>query len=119
MLAWHDGTSNLDSRSSIHSPSSSISISKCFILQPRTSNLLHQLHFSIFNSFSSILSQKNRIFDSKSPQNSVISEKMTAREACTACSFFQVCLASILKLSGGAASTPSPRSTKTSSKTTI
>ena len=59
------------------------------ILLPQIS--LIQPHFSIFNSSSSILSQKNGIFDSKSPQNSVISDKMSASAACTACSFFQAC----------------------------
>ena len=53
---------------------------------------LIQPPFSIFNSSSSIISRKNGIFDSKSPQNSVISDKMSASAACTACSFFQVCL---------------------------
>ena len=52
---------------------------------------LIQPQFCIFGSSSSILSQKNGIFDSKSPQNSVISNKMSASAACTACSFFQVC----------------------------
>ena len=47
--------------------------------------------FSILNSSSYIQSQKNGIVDSKSPQNSVISDKMSASAACTACSFFQVC----------------------------
>ena len=49
-----------------------------------------QPQISIFNSSSSILNQKNGIFDSKSPQNSIISDKMSASAACTACSFFQV-----------------------------
>ena len=43
---------------------------------------------SIFNSSSSIVSQKNVIFDSKSPQNSGIFNKMSPS---TACSFIQVC----------------------------
>ena len=51
---------------------------------------LIQLPFSIFNSSSSILSRKNGIFDSKSPQNSVIFYNMSASAACTACSFFQL-----------------------------
>ena len=59
------------------------------ILLPQIS--LIQPHFSIFNSAPSILSQKNGIFTSKSPQNTVISDKMSASAACTACSFFQVC----------------------------
>ena len=58
------------------------------ILLPQIS--LIQPHFSIFYSSFSILSQKNGIFDSKRPQNSVISDKMSASGACTACSFFQV-----------------------------
>ena len=96
-------SSNFDGLSSIHSPPSSIFNSKCFILHAPSSNLLDpNLHLRlfflhppylldpsiIFNSSSSILSQKNGIFDSKSPQNSVISNKMSAS---TACSFFQVC----------------------------
>ena len=52
---------------------------------------LIQPQFSIFNSSSSILSQKNGIFYSKSPQNSMISDKMSASAACTACNFFLVC----------------------------
>ena len=53
---------------------------------------LHQIsliqpHFSIFNCYSSILSWKDRIFDSKSPQNIVISDKMSLSAAC---SVFQV-----------------------------
>ena len=56
------------------------------ILLPQIS--LIQPQFCIFGSSSSILSQKNGIFYSKSPQNSVISNKMSAS---TACSFFQVC----------------------------
>ena len=46
--------------------------------------------FSIVNSSSSILTQKNRIFDSKCPQNSMISDLMSTSADCTACSFFQV-----------------------------
>ena len=58
------------------------------ILLPQIS--LIQPQFCIFGSSSSILSQKNGIFYSKSPQNSVISNKMSASAACTACNFFQV-----------------------------
>ena len=55
------------------------------ILLPQISLILP--HFSIFNSSSSFLNQKNGIFDSKSPQNRLISGKMFASAAC---SFFQV-----------------------------
>ena len=63
------------------------------ILNPPFSILLPQIsfiqpQFSIFNSSFSILIKKYRIFRSKSSQNSVISNKMSAS---TACSFFQVC----------------------------
>ena len=77
-------SSNFDGLSSVHSPQSSI-----FILQPQIS--LIQPQSSIFISCPSILRKKNGTFDSKSPQNSVISNKMFASAACTACSFFQVC----------------------------
>ena len=66
-----------------------------WIINPPFSILLHQisfiqLQFSIFNTCFSILSKKYGIFASKSPQNSVISDKMSASATCTACSFFQV-----------------------------
>ena len=65
--------------------------SQCWILNPHLSILLPQIsfiqpQFSIFKSSFSILSKK-KIFGSKSPQNSVISDKMSASAAC---SFFQV-----------------------------
>ena len=53
----------------------SILCPQIFLIQP---------HFSIFNSFSSIIIQKNGIFYSKSPQNSMISDKMFASVTCTA-----------------------------------
>ena len=82
-------SSNLGGLSSIHSPLSSFILNASFsILVPQTSFI--QPHFSIFISSSSILSQKNGILDSKSPQNCVISDNMSASAACTACSFFQV-----------------------------
>ena len=87
--------SNLECLSSIHSPQSSISNSKSSILHPPTSNLFIQPHFSIFKSSFSILSQMYRIFGSKCPQNSVISDKMSVS---TACSFFQVCFSIVLLL---------------------
>ena len=59
------------------------------ILLPQISYIHPQ--FSIFNTSSYIQDQKNGIFDSKSPQNSVILDKMSTSPACTACSFFQVC----------------------------
>ena len=61
-----------------------------FILLPQIS--LIQPFFAIFNSSSSTPCQKNGILDSKSPQNSRISDKMSSSAAYTACSFFQVCL---------------------------
>ena len=61
----------------------SILLPQIFYIQPQ---------FSIFNSSFSILSQRCEILcDWKSPQNSVISNEMSASAACTACSFFQVC----------------------------
>ena len=71
-------SSNLDSLSSIHSPSTSI-----WALIPLFSIFLPQIffikpQFSIVNQSSSILTQKYGIFDSKFPQNSVISYKMSA-----------------------------------------
>ena len=57
------------------------------ILLPEISFIKTQ--FSIFQSSTSILRQKCRILDSKCPQNSGISDKMSASAACTACSFFQ------------------------------
>ena len=67
-----------------------------WILNPPFSILLPKIsfiqpQFSISNSSFFILSKKYGIFGSKSPQNSVISDKMSASAACTACSFFQVC----------------------------
>ena len=50
-------------------------------------NYSFQPQFFIFNSTPTILNQKYRIFDSKCPQNSVISDKMSASATC---SFFQV-----------------------------
>ena len=88
MLVWHDKSSIFDGLSSIHSPPSSIFNSIWFFLHPPSSNLLDPPHFSIFNSSSSILRQKNGIFDSKSPQNNVTSDKVSASAACN---FFQVC----------------------------
>ena len=67
------------------------------ILLPQIS--LIQPRFSIFNSSSSLLSQKNGIFDSKSPQISLISDKMSASAAFTTCSFFQVCQIHCLPIS--------------------
>ena len=61
-------------------PPFSILLTQIFFIQPQ---------FSIFNSSFAILSIEYGIFDSKSPQNSVISDKMSASAAC---SFFQVCL---------------------------
>ena len=60
------------------------------ILLPQISFIHPQ--FSIVNSDSSVLTQKCRIFDSKCPQNSLILNEMSTSAACTACSFFQVCL---------------------------
>ena len=57
-------------------------------LRPQIS--LIQPPLSILNYSSSILRQKNGIFHSKSPQNSVISDNMSASAACTAYIFFQV-----------------------------
>ena len=81
-------SSNFDGLSSIHSPQFSILNALFSILLPQIS--LIQPQVCTFDSSSSILSQKNRIFDSKSPQTSVISNKMSASATCTACSFFQV-----------------------------
>ena len=69
----------MHSQFSILNASFSILLPQISLLQPQ---------FSIFNSSSSILSQNIGIFDSKSPQNSVISDKMSASAAC---SFFQIC----------------------------
>ena len=65
------------------------------MLNPQFTILLPKIPFiqpqlSIVNSSSPILTQKYRIFGSKCPQNSVISDKMSASAACTTCSFFQV-----------------------------
>ena len=83
-------SSNIDCLSSINSHLTSI-----LNLNPLFSILLSQIslfqpQFSFFNSSSSILSQKYGIFDSKCPQNSVISDKMSTSATCTACSFFPV-----------------------------
>ena len=83
-------SSNLYCLSSIQSLSTSILNPKSSILLPSTSNLLYPTQFSIVKSSSSIPTQKNKKFDSKCPQNSVISNKMSARATCTACTFFQV-----------------------------
>ena len=58
----------------------SILLSQISFIQPQ---------FSIFKSSFSILSKKNGLFSSKSPQNRVISDKMSSSAAC---SFFQVCI---------------------------
>ena len=82
-------SSNLDCLSSLHSHSTSILNPKCSILHPPTSNLFYPtsiLHRHIFFLY------PNRIFYSKCPQNSGISDQMSASAACTTCNFFQVCL---------------------------
>ena len=65
-----------------------------WIRNPQISSLQPQISFNkpqflIFKPSSSILSQKWGIFDSKCPQNSGISNKMSAIAACTAYSFFR------------------------------
>ena len=75
MLLWHDGTQIL-----IAYPQSIAIQPQFWLLNPPFSILLPQiffikLQFSIVNSSSSILTQKYKIFDSKCPQNSVISDK--------------------------------------------
>ena len=55
-------------------------------------SLLKKLQFSNFHSSSSILSQKYRISDSKFPQNSRTSDKLSASVACTTCIVCQVWL---------------------------
>ena len=77
-------------------PQSRALLPQFWILNPQFSYLLPQISFiqlqlSIVNSSSFILNQKYWIFDSKCPQNSMISYKLSASTACTACSFFQVC----------------------------
>ena len=75
-----------------------ITLHSQFLTQnPHFSIILPKIHFiqpqfSISNSSFFILSKKHGIFGSKSPQNRVSSDKMSASAACTACSFFQVCL---------------------------
>ena len=59
---------------------------QCSIPLPKISFIQPQL--SIVNSSSSIHTKKKQIFDSKCPQNSIISDKMFASAAC---SFFQIC----------------------------
>ena len=69
-------------------------IYKSSIHHPPTSNLFYPssiLHLQLFFFHSQY--KKYGIFGSKSPQNSVISDKMSASAACTTCSFFQVWLA--------------------------
>ena len=68
--------------------SQSILNSKSSILLPQISFM--QPKFPIFNYLFSILSKKNGIFCSKGPQNSAISDKMSASVACTVCSFLKV-----------------------------
>ena len=72
------------------SPPSILSSKSSFPHSP-TSNLLCPTSILHFQLFFLPLIQKYQIFDLKCPQNSVISNKMSARAACTACSFFQVC----------------------------
>ena len=73
-----------------------------WIINHPFSNLLLQIYFIqpqffIVNSFFSILTQNYRITDKKGPQNSVISDKMSASAPCTTCSFFQVSIAAQIK----------------------
>ena len=82
-------SSNLDCPSSINNP-----LPSSWILHPLFSFILPQIpviqhQFSFFSSSFSILSQKCRIFDLKCTHNIGISDKMSARSAC---SFFQVCI---------------------------
>ena len=84
-------SSNLDGLSSIHSSPSSIFNSKCLVLFPPTLNLFDPASFLHLQLFFLHPQLKEQIFDSKSPQNSVILDKMSTSPACTACSFFQVC----------------------------
>ena len=82
-------SSNVDCLSSLHSNLTSILKPKCSILNPPTSYLLYPA--SILHRHLLFL-YFNRIFDSKCPQNTGISDKMSASAACTACNFFQVWL---------------------------
>ena len=67
--------------------STSILITRSSILHSPTSNIFFLTSILHLQIFFSIHSQKYGIFGSKSPQNSVISDKMSASAAC---SFFQV-----------------------------
>ena len=80
-----------------HKLSALQSVAECvaWILNPPFSILLPQIFFikskfSIVNPFYSILTQNYMIVDSKCPQNSVISAKMSESAAFTICIFFQV-----------------------------
>ena len=70
-------------------PPFSILLPQIFFIQPQ---------FSIFNSSFAILSIEYGIFGSKSPQNSMISDKMSGSTAYIACSFFQVCAPRVTEL---------------------
>ena len=64
------------------------SILNALISIPQTQISLIQPQISIFISCPSILSQKNGIFDSKNPQNCVISNKMSASATLAALNIF-------------------------------
>ena len=70
-------SSNLDFPSSIQSFPSSILDSKSSNLHLSTQISFIKPQFSIFNSSFSILCQKYSLFDSKCPQNSIISDKIS------------------------------------------
>ena len=76
--------------SSIHIPPSSIFYSKCFFLYPLTSNLLDPTLFLHLQLFFPHPQSKERDIYLKSPQNSGISEEMSASTATIATSFFQL-----------------------------
>ena len=80
-------SSNLVRLFSIRSPPSSILNYVFSILHPPISNLFYPTKILHLQLFFFIFSKTNRIFGSKSPQNSVIFDKMSARNAY---SFFQV-----------------------------
>ena len=93
MLLWHNRNPQILSAY----PQSIAFNPQFWLLNPPFSILLPQIsfiqpQFSTFNSSFPILSKKYGIVGSKSPQNSVISDKMSASGACTACSFFRVWL---------------------------
>lgn len=85
-------SSNLYYLLSIQNPLASFLSFLSYFLHHRTSILLYSSSIFLFPFFFLCLRSKMWGFDSRYPQNSVIYDKMSASAACTAFSFFQVCL---------------------------